>query len=84
MSAVICRNENVLYVDFTHGWRKDAALIVDGIGPRKTYLEICAATLCEEDYYSLLEAIADPEAFMQCDEDIQLLASGYFEQMEMI
>ena len=84
MSAVICRNENVLYVDFTDGWRKDAALIVDNLGPRKSYLEICADTLCEDDYYSLLEAIANPEEFENADKDIQLLATGYFDHMEML
>lgn len=80
MSAVLCRDQNVVYVDFTSGWRQEAAEIVAGLGEYKTYLEICAATLSEEDYYDLLDAIQDPEFYRTCDEEIQELVDGYFAQ----
>jgi hypothetical protein len=83
MSSVICRDNNVIYADFTEGWRKAAAEIVTDLvylpGNSAEYMRICAATLDENDYWDLVEAISSPEAYDDCDDEIQLLADGYFD-----
>lgn len=80
MEQVLCRDKNVVYVDFTTGRRKEAIEIAAEFGEHKTYLEICAATLSEKDYYDLLYAIQNPEFYRTCDEEIQELVDGYFAQ----
>lgn len=82
MSKVIRADGNVLYADFSDGWRKDAAELVAQFelnnSKRQRFLEICAATLDEGDYYDLLDAIQDPVFYRTCDREIQDLVDGYF------
>lgn len=83
MSTVICRDNNVIYADFTEGWRKSAAEIVNDLvyipETAADYMRICAATLDENDYWDLFEAISSPDAYEDCDDEIQALADGYFD-----
>lgn len=81
MQQIICTDRNIVYVDFESGWRQDAVESLADLGLHNTYLEICAATLDESDYYDLLEAIQNPEFYGTCDTELQELADGYFEQV---
>lgn len=80
MSVVLCRNNNVVYVDFSKKWDQAAQAIVDSLSwTNQTYLEICASTLAEDDYWDLIKAIKDPEFYQTIDEDLQDLVDGYFD-----
>lgn len=52
--------------------------------PENFYLDICKQELCEDDYEELLDAIQSLDYYQNADNDIQLLADGYFKAAGMI
>jgi hypothetical protein len=49
--------------------------------PANRFLDICKETLIEEDYDDLIEAINDPEYYNLCEEEIQDLVDGYYDNL---
>lgn len=78
MAVLICQDRNVFYVDFTTGWRKEASDLLKLSGLSNTYLDICAATLDQDDYIELLQGIVDYNFYQSCDTVIRNLVDGYF------
>ena len=67
----------VIYVDFKKSKNLEPKIPANSI---MNYLLQCRSVLIEEDYRDLLAAIIDPAVYAVSDNDIQLLADGYFEQ----
>lgn len=75
-------SNNVIRVDFTKKLHLEPTVKVDSLSwQNQTYLEICASTLAEDDYWDLLEAIVDPDFYQAVDEDLQDLVDGYFDSL---
>lgn len=80
MQMITNRDDNVIHVDFTKKWEQEPRAVADSLNwTNQTYLEICASTLAEDDYWDLLKAIKDPDFYQTIDEDLQDLVDGYFD-----
>ena len=79
MSKVLFKTNNVIYADFTTGWRKATIELMEQCNLKNDYLQMCAAVLDEDDYMDLIDAIVDHEFYDESDPEIKQLADKYFE-----
>lgn len=78
------RVNNIIRIDFTKNLHKVPAVKTDSLcWHTQSYLEICASTLDEEDYWDLLEAIHNVSFFETIDPDLQDLVLGYFDSLQV-
>lgn len=74
---------NIIRVNFKSKLHHRPLAITDSMcWQTQTFLEICASTLAEEDYWDLLEAIHNAEFYQQVDPDLQDLVHCYYDSLE--
>lgn len=66
----------VIHVDFTKDKQNENATQSN---KRTDFLVKCRFVLDENDYLELLEAIADPESYLQVDDEIKDIADAYLD-----
>lgn len=69
----------VIHVDFARRLTVEHAdMQVSKHAKRDNFLEKCRAVLDDDDYLDLLESIADPQAYIELDDDMKDIADAYF------
>jgi hypothetical protein len=86
-STLLCKADHSLPIKIIKGVAMDNIIYLEQIKsvtnntPANRYLEICRDTLDEADYDDLITAINDPEFYTLCDEEIQDLVDGYYDNL---